>query len=309
MTAAHTAPLEDLIPAEEEHVLDWSVHRCLNAAMRAVTFLGKGEVNSAPGQGNYRYRGIDQVINALGPQFRRFHLVVVPRVTDREQTLVVVGAKRSEMASVRVTVEYTIYGPQGDSIVGGASGEAFDSGDKATSKAMSVALRTFLLQVFALPTDDPDPDSTSYERASSAPQGPARVENLTTRLQTAGRAENELPLRKLWDDVVASGNTEDQAVVGDYIRQWQEQRAAADEKRRALAAQDAVPPQTDQESADQVRALIAEAIDTEEKAGNVAELRKLMAECTQEGETALRDRARAALVKVQERKATERGQR
>jgi hypothetical protein len=38
-----------------------------------------------------------------------------------------------------------------------------DSGDKAAAKAHSIALRTFLLQVLALPTDEPDPDSFTYE--------------------------------------------------------------------------------------------------------------------------------------------------
>jgi hypothetical protein len=43
-----------------------------------------------------------------------------------------------------------------------------DSGDKATAKAMSVAMRTALLQALCLPTDEPDPDATSYERAPRA---------------------------------------------------------------------------------------------------------------------------------------------
>jgi hypothetical protein len=34
---------------------------------------------------------------------------------------------------------------------------------------MSVALRTFLLQVLCLPTDEPDPDSQSYELGAAVP--------------------------------------------------------------------------------------------------------------------------------------------
>ena len=45
--------------------------------------------------------------------------------------------------------------------------EVVDSGDKATAKAMSVAFRTALLQALCLPTDEPDPDASSYERSSS----------------------------------------------------------------------------------------------------------------------------------------------
>jgi hypothetical protein len=71
------------------------------------------------------------------------------------------------MGHVRVKVAYTFYGPAGDSVEGEVVAEAMDAGDKATSKAMSVALRTFLIQALCLPTDEPDPDQESYERAST----------------------------------------------------------------------------------------------------------------------------------------------
>ena len=68
---------------------------------------------------------------------------------------------------VRVTVNYSVFGDEGDPIHGMVAAEAFDSGDKATAKAMSVAYRTFLLQLLCLPTDEPDPDTYSYEVAAA----------------------------------------------------------------------------------------------------------------------------------------------
>jgi hypothetical protein len=50
-------------------------------------------------------------------------------------------------------------------------GEAFDSGDKSTAKAMSVAYRTALLQALTLPTDEPDPDETVEELAPRQQNG------------------------------------------------------------------------------------------------------------------------------------------
>jgi len=61
----------------------------------------------------------------------------------------------------------TWYGPEGDQLSSVAAGEAFDSGDKATAKAHSVAFRTALLQTLCLPTDEPDPDSKTYERSEA----------------------------------------------------------------------------------------------------------------------------------------------
>ena len=45
-----------------------------------------------------------------------------------------------------VTMEYTMYAQDGSSITGQPVGEGMDSGDKASNKAMAVALKYFLLQ-------------------------------------------------------------------------------------------------------------------------------------------------------------------
>jgi hypothetical protein len=65
-------------------------------------------------------------------------------------------------------------------------GEAMDSGDKAVAKAMSVAFRIALLQALALPTDEPDPDSYSYERSEAKPHATLeQVEAWKLRLEDA----------------------------------------------------------------------------------------------------------------------------
>jgi hypothetical protein len=69
---------------------------------------------------------------------------------------------------VRISVSFSVYGSEGEPITGTVAAEAFDSGDKATAKAMSVAYRTFLLQLLCLPTDEPDPDSYTYNIAEVA---------------------------------------------------------------------------------------------------------------------------------------------
>jgi len=70
-------------------------------------------------------------------------------------------------------------GPGGDRLEATVAGEAMDAGDKATAKAMSVAFRIVLLQALALPTDDTDPDATSYER-STAPSSVAAAPGEST---------------------------------------------------------------------------------------------------------------------------------
>lgn len=146
-----------------------SVYEALAAVMDDVGAVAKTGRNLQQG---YNFRGIDAIVNAVGPALRRHRVIVVPEVQTCEYTTVEVGTKRTLMGHVRVVVSYTFYGPGGDSIRATTPGEAMDSGDKATPKAMSVAFRTALLQALALPTDEADPDSHSYERSEAPPAPP-----------------------------------------------------------------------------------------------------------------------------------------
>lgn len=139
-----------------------SIVEALAEVMRDVDHVGKKERNTQQG---FNFRGIDAVLNAVGPALRKHGVVVVPELLTIDRSTVEIGQKRTLMGYVIVTVRYTFHGPAGDSIASETPGEAMDSGDKAVSKAMSVAFRTALLQALALPTDEPDPDSEAFERA------------------------------------------------------------------------------------------------------------------------------------------------
>lgn len=138
------------------------IHERLLAVMNDVQAVGKNDRNNQQG---FNFRGIDAVINAVGPAFRKHGVVVVPSVLRSEYSQVEVGKNRTPMGHARLTVEFAFVASDGSQVEAVVPSEAMDSGDKATAKAMSVALRTALLQVLALPTDEPDPDASSYERA------------------------------------------------------------------------------------------------------------------------------------------------
>lgn len=110
------------------------------------------------GPGGFNFRGIDATVNACGPVFRELGIVgPVPELLDITHDLVQTGKGR-EMHRVRVKVQYEFVGPAGDRLPVVVPGEAIDTGDKATAKAMSVAMRIALLQTLCLPTQEPDPD-------------------------------------------------------------------------------------------------------------------------------------------------------
>ena len=140
------------------------IAQALNEVMKAVGGIAKKDRNQSQG---FNFRGIDSVVNAVSPQLQKFGVVVVPTVEDYSYDTVEIGRNRTAMGHVKVKVTYTFIGASGDAIKTTVVGEAMDSGDKATAKAMSVAFRTALLQALCLPTDEPDPDATSYERSSA----------------------------------------------------------------------------------------------------------------------------------------------
>ena len=144
------------------------IHEALAAVMADVTHVGKSGKNQSQG---YNFRGIDGVLNAVGPALRRHGVTVLPELAEMTERTVEVGKNRTAMNAVTVKVRCFFVGPDGDHLQALVPGEAMDSGDKAVSKAMSVALRTCLIQTLALPTDEPDPDEHTYERSHPAQPG------------------------------------------------------------------------------------------------------------------------------------------
>ena len=138
-----------------------TVVQALSAVMADVRAVAKKERNTSQGGGFY-FRGIDAVVNAVGPALRTHGVVVTPHLDhiDRREGRT---SKGGTLNYVAVIVTYTFTGPAGDTMTATVPGEAFDSGDKATAKAMSVAFRTCLLQALTLPTDEADPDADVYD--------------------------------------------------------------------------------------------------------------------------------------------------
>jgi hypothetical protein len=136
------------------------VHEAMAAVMEDVRAVHKDEKH---GQG-WSFRGVDAVVNAVAPALRRHGVVVTPSVLSHEVSVVPAPSGKAQRC-VALTVRYTFHGPEGDTVESVVFAEQMDGGDKAGAKAMSVALRTCLLQTLMLPTDDVDPDHDVHEVA------------------------------------------------------------------------------------------------------------------------------------------------
>lgn len=156
--------------------LDWTpepgkrIFPAMIEAMREVGAVAKlGEYReSRDGPVQYRFRGVDAVVNAAGPAFRKAGIIPVPTLIESDRKPGTTKGGSSKLTTV-LRVRYDFFAVDGSSISAVVEGEATDMSDKGTGKGFSVAYRIALLQLLAIPTDDPDPDAMRIEGDHTPP--------------------------------------------------------------------------------------------------------------------------------------------
>lgn len=145
------------------HIAWLRVRRDVKKIEKRQKFKGGGDDG---GGGNYQFRGVDAVLNAFGPVTLKHGVNVMPvkvNASYRDTTT----SRNKKTRECTVLVSYEIIGPTGDKMPAQSAGESLDGGDKGTSKALAVALRTLLLHGGIVPTGDPDPDSVNIDRGDA----------------------------------------------------------------------------------------------------------------------------------------------
>lgn len=149
------------------------IYQNIIKAMNEVNSISKDNYNQLQ---KFKFRGIDDVMNAMHPILSKNNIFVAPEVEDfsREERT----SKNGGLIIYTIaTIKFTFYAEDGSNIVVKVIGEAMDSGDKGMNKAMSIAYKYALFQVFCIPTED-DPDKDSYTLA------PKQQANKTTKKET-----------------------------------------------------------------------------------------------------------------------------
>ena len=137
------------------------IHKGIVAIMGDVGPIAKLHQNAQQG---YKFRGIDDVYNALHPILVKHGVYCIPEVLGRE-----VQERASKgggtLFCTRVDVRFTLVcAEDGSSVSGTVVGEAMDTGDKSSNKAMSAAMKYFFFQVFCIPTEgDNDADARTHQ--------------------------------------------------------------------------------------------------------------------------------------------------
>lgn len=141
------------------------VYSAINKVQAALAQSGISKDRKNQSQG-YSFRGIDDVYGAVSSLLAQHGLVILPTYEDRT---VVERETKSGGQLFYVTVKgvFTLVSSEdGSTATVTTYGEAMDSGDKATNKAMSAAYKYACLQAFCIPTEgDNDADAHSHEVA------------------------------------------------------------------------------------------------------------------------------------------------
>ena len=139
------------------------VYSAIAEVMAKLAKVGIGKNNKNTQQG-YKFRGIDDVYNALAPFLAESKLLILPRVKSR-----IVTERETKSGGVLfyvvLDVEFDFVSAlDGSRHTVQVVGEAMDSGDKASNKAMSAAYKYACMEAFCIPTEgDNDADASTHE--------------------------------------------------------------------------------------------------------------------------------------------------
>jgi ERF superfamily len=152
------------------------IYAALVAVMDEVGAVGKNGTNT---QQNYKFRGIDDVLAATQHVMAKHRVLCIPKVLEREREYIDTR-NGGKMASVRLLVKFTFYADDGSFVESVTLGEAMDSGDKATNKAMATALKYCLTMGLLMPTREDGIDTETASPEMSGKKAPAQRDAKST---------------------------------------------------------------------------------------------------------------------------------
>ncbi|WP_313313412.1 ERF family protein [Pulveribacter sp.] len=124
----------------------------------ATTGIAKLQRNVQQG---YSFRGIESAMNELSPLLVKHGITVTPSYSELNIYERFRGDPKDGRAIRFCTLKGTFRfaAEDGSFVLSECFGEAMDAGDKAVTKAQSIAFRTALFQQFVVPTMAMDPES------------------------------------------------------------------------------------------------------------------------------------------------------
>jgi ERF superfamily protein len=164
------------------------VHAKVLELMRKVNAIGKDRQADQGAGGRFKFRGIDEAMDAVGHAMREVGLTLETEMLDKDyghnpvtKTYMDRGEERTSTVlwtTATVTYRYIFVDPtDGSRHVFEMAGEGRDASDKATSKAGSMALKYGLFQALMIPVtgmDDGDTESPQVNQDRATQRPPAQ---------------------------------------------------------------------------------------------------------------------------------------
>lgn len=138
------------------------IYKQLPKAAEKIGSITKDKRNTQQG---YNFRGIDDVLNAIHPVFAELGITPVPQVlrATREERTTKTG---NNLIYTILTVAVYFFAEDGTYVKAVVQGEAMDSADKSSNKALSAAFKYACFQVLSIPTEEmQDADQTTPENS------------------------------------------------------------------------------------------------------------------------------------------------
>lgn len=132
-----------------------NIYEAITSIMSEGYAIAKNKRNTQQG---FQYRGIDDVMNTFQPLLAKYRVFLVPEVLEQQRQERITKDGKTLLYSI-LRMKYIFCAEDGSSVSAVVIGEGMDSGDKASNKAMAVAMKYAMFQVFCIPTEEvPDPD-------------------------------------------------------------------------------------------------------------------------------------------------------
>lgn len=135
-----------------------NIYQSIADIMQEVPSISKEKVNKQQG---FKYRGIDDVMNAFQPILAKNRVFIVPEVLEQTREERTTKNGGNLIYSI-CKIKFKFFAEDGSFVEAITVGEGMDSADKSTNKAMAVAMKYAMFQVFCIPTEemiDPDGDT------------------------------------------------------------------------------------------------------------------------------------------------------
>ena len=181
------------------------VYQAINKVQAELAHTGISKTRTNTQGSGYKFRGIDDVFNALSPLLATHGLCILPRMLTRtcEERMSKSGGN---LFYVTVEAEFDLVAAEdGSKHTIRTFGEAMDSGDKATNKAMSAAYKYAAMQAFSIPTEgDNDTENHTHE---VMPKSKANHNAMQDHLATIQESQTVEALQEAFKDAYkAAGN-------------------------------------------------------------------------------------------------------